>query len=211
MTSERIQFSVIIAVHDQSRQLESNLPKFFSSQSDIDYEVIVVNDSSTDDTPDVLTRMKCEFSNLYTTFLPISDVPIPSRLRLALTIGVKAAHGKWIVLADISRPPINENWLMSLSANLDSSAEVILGYDNKTNVVQSFDSLEEASPFLCKAERKSGHGHNGRFFQFQRGHYNIMMVKKECVHDALKLFDQTISLGQLAGLRLKVLFNNLFI
>ncbi len=210
MTSEKIQFSVIIAVHDQSEQLENNLPKFLTPQENISYEVIVVDDSSTDDTPDVLTRMKNEYSNLYTTFLPVSDVPIPSRLRLALTIGVKAAHGQWIVLADINRPPVHEGWLIMLSANLDRTAEVILGYDNKTGAIQSFDSLDEASPFLSKAERKSGHGHDGRFLRFQRGQYNIVMVSKSCVHDALKLFDQPISLGHLAGLRLKVICNNLF-
>ncbi len=163
-----------MAVHDQSEILECNLPKFFTPQGDISYEVIVVDDSSTDDTPDVLTRMKSDYPQLYTTFLPISDVPIPSRLRLGLSVGIKASHGQWIILTDISRPPIHENWLEMLSSNIDSRSDVILGYGNKSNTIQMFDTLEEAAPFVYKAERRSGRGHRGRFLRFQRGLYNVI-------------------------------------
>ncbi len=210
MTSEKIKFSIVIAVHDQASTLETNLPSFFSSQGGITNEVIVVNDSSSDETPDVLTRMKCEYSQLYTTFLPFSDVPIPSRLRLALTVGVKASHGDWIILSDINRPPVSSNWLEELSACIDDSYNVFLGYYDKTTTVQSFDSVEEAAPFICKAERRSGRGHRGRFLLFQRGIYNVVMVKRECVHDVLRLFDNPVTGSQLTGLRFKVLFNNLF-
>ena len=89
MTSERPKISVIMAVQDQAHDLELNLPIFLTQQGEADYEVIVVNDSSTDETTDVLKRMKAEYPHLYTTFLPSSIVPYPSRLRLALTIGAK--------------------------------------------------------------------------------------------------------------------------
>jgi len=210
MTSEKPKYSVIITVHDQSDMLESNLPRFLIPQGDISFEVIVVDDSSTDDTPNVLTRMRGEYSNLYNTFLPVSDVPIPSRLRLGLTIGVKASHGQWIIFSDISRPPVLENWLEVLSANIDGRSDVVLGYDNKSNTIQSFENLDEAKPYLCKAERRSGCGHKGRFLRFQRGLYNVMTIKKEYAHDAIKLFDQPVKGSQLTGLRFKVLFNNLF-
>ena len=103
MTSEKPKISVIIAVQDRAQELEQNLPLFLTQQGEVEFEVIVVNDSSTDDTTNVLKRMKAEYPHLYTTFLPSSKVPYPSRLRLALTIGAKAAHGEWIVLADITR------------------------------------------------------------------------------------------------------------
>ena len=110
MLSDTIKLSVIISVHDQAEALEQNLPLFLSSQGEVNYEVIVVDDSSSDETPDVLKRFKIEYPRLYTTFLPHSEFPSPSRRRLALTIGAKAAHSEWIAIVDINRPPVNESW-----------------------------------------------------------------------------------------------------
>lgn len=210
MTSEKIQISIIMAVHDQAEELERNLPQFLTPQGDISYEVIVVDDASGDETPDVLTRMKVDNPQLYTTFLPFSDVPVPSRLRLALTVGVKASHGKWIIVADISRPPMHDNWLEQLAASLDDSYNVILGYDDKQKTIQAFDSVDEATPLVCKAERRSGRGHRGRHLLYRRGIYNVLMVRHDYIHDVLKLFDNPVKGSQLTGLRFQVLFNNFF-
>ncbi len=199
-----------MAVHDQSEILECNLPKFLTSQGDISYEVIVVDDSSTDETPDVLKRIRSEYPHLYSTFLPFSEVPVPSRLRLALSVGVKASHGQWILFADINRPPYQDDWLEVLSSNIDQGSDVSLAYDNKTKAIQSFETLDEAEPFIRKAERNSGRGHKGRILPYVRGLYSIMMVKKQQAHNAIKLFDQPVKGGQLAGMRLSVMFNNLF-
>ena len=146
MTSEKPKISVIMAVQDRAQELEQNLPIFLTQQGEVEYEVIVVNDSSTDDTTNVLKRMKAEYPHLYTTFLPFSKVPYPSRLRLALTIGAKAAHGDWIVLADITRPPLTDTWIYTFVGNIDDHSEVVLEYHNKTNIIQSFDTLDEAFP-----------------------------------------------------------------
>jgi len=210
MNAETLKLSVIIAVHDQAELLEQNLPKFFTQEGEVAYEVIVVDDSSTDDTPDVLKRMKAEYPNLYTTFLPQSKVPNPSRRRLALTIGAKAAHHSWIVMADISRPPLSDTWFSDLVSNISSSSEVVMSYGDKRTTIQSFDSLDEASPLIRKAERTSGKGHRGRFFAFRRGLYHTTAFKKEQIHDAIKLYDLKIKGSQLAGLRLKVVWKNLF-
>lgn len=210
MISEPIKLSVIISVHDQADALERNLPLFLSSQGEVNYEVIVVDDASSDETPNVLKRFKEAYPRLYTTFLPHSEILTPSRRRLALTIGAKAAHSEWIVIVDINRPPMNESWADFLYHHIDKQSEVITIYRNKKNTIQSWDSLEEASPFICKAERKSGNGHQGDFMTFERGAYDSIVVKKSRIHDALKLFDQNISSSQLCGLSLKIFLSNIF-
>ena len=86
-----------MSVHDEAEALEKNLPLFLTQQSKRAVEVIVVDDDSTDETPDVLKRLKAEYPNLYTTFIPNSP-PNPWRRRLALTVGAKAAKGDWMLL-----------------------------------------------------------------------------------------------------------------
>ena len=53
-----IQLSVVIVVHDEETALEQNLPHFLHQECDTPYEVIVVDDFSTDRTSDVLKQFK---------------------------------------------------------------------------------------------------------------------------------------------------------
>ena len=166
------------------------------------YEVIVVDNMSADETPDVLKRMKAEYPNLYSTFLPESVIVNPSRKRLALSIGAKAAHYEYIVLADIRRVPVNTEWLAGLA-----DGEVSLVYTNRkkdrvTHVVAT--DLDDLRPTILKAERHSFRDYYGAWFRKQRGLYDAACVRREHVFDAIRLCDQKIRGFRLLGLRLRV-------
>ena len=79
-----------MTVYDHAHELEEHLPAFLTQEYEPGYEVIVVDESSTDETDDVLKLQKQSYPHLYTTFLPKPNRNI-TRLKLALTIGVKAA------------------------------------------------------------------------------------------------------------------------
>lgn len=203
---EQKKFSIIIAAHDQAGLLEANLPAFLSVARETNGEVIVVDDMSTDDTPDVLKRLKVENSDvLYSTFLPKSVVINPSRLRLALNIGAKAAKSDCIVLADIQRPPVSTEWLTGLG-----ESESALAYVNRKGDVFHVlaSDLSDLRTIVLKAERKSGKGHRGKWMKRRRGLYDALAVKKAYVYDAINLFDQKLSAGQLLMMRLKVWFTS---
>ena len=202
---EQKKFSIIIAVHDLAGMLEANLPTFLTVAREANAEVIVVDDMSTDDTPDVLKRMKVENSDvLYSTFLPRSVIINPSRLRLALNIGAKAAKSDCIVLADIHRPPIMTEWLTVLN-----ESEAALVYSNRKgdkvfHVLAT--EIDDLRTVIRKAERKSGKGHRGKWMKRRRGLYDALAVSKKHVYDAINLFDHDIRGGELWWMRLKVWF-----
>lgn len=203
---EQKKFSIIIAAHDQAGLLEANLPAFLSVAREANGEVIVVDDMSTDDTPDVLKRLKVENSDvLYSTFLPKSVVINPSRLRLALNIGAKAAKSDCIVLADIQRPPVSTEWLTGLG----ESESALVYVNRKGDVFHVLASdLSDLRTIVLKAERKSGKGHRGKWMKRRRGLYDALAVKKAYVYDAINLFDQKLFAGQLLMMRLKVWFTS---
>lgn len=203
---EQKKFSIIIAAHDQAGLLEANLPAFLSVAREANGEVIVVDDMSTDDTPDVLKRLKVENSDvLYSTFLPKSVVINPSRLRLALNIGAKAAKSDCIVLADIQRPPVSTEWLTGLG----ESESALVYVNRKGDVFHVLASdLSDLRTIVLKAERKSGKGHRGKWMKRRRGLYDALAVKKAYVYDSINLFDQKLSAGQLLMMRLKVWFTS---
>ena len=202
-------FSIILAVHNAAAKLEQNLPAFLETASEAGAQVIVVDDMSTDDTPDVLTRMKVEHPDvLYTTFLPESVVINPSRLRLAFSVGAKAAKTPYVILASIERPPHNVGWLYGLA---DNDAALVYSLRKGSQVVHvTTTDAEELRPTIMKAERKSGSGHRVRFLKLRRGLYDAVCVHRDHVFDVINMFDRPVGFGKLCRLRLTVFLNSFF-
>lgn len=210
--AEQYNMSIVMAVHDQAQLLEQNLPQFMDIATQTGCEVIVVDDASTDETPDILKRMKDQFAHLYTTFLPKS-VCNNSRLRLALTIGVKAARSHRVILADISRPPVSKAWVTALQGD---HGEIAIVYCHRKSEIGSvtrlsFDELEAVRPMIIKAERKGGHGHQGRWNKTHRGLYDALAFSDDCWFDGIRFFDQSIGALRLLSLRQQVHWKSLFL
>mgnify|MGYP002622603247 CR=1 FL=1 len=207
-----IQLSVVIVVHDEDTALEQNLPIFLNMDCDTAFEVIVVDDTSTDRTPEVLKKLKEEYPILHTTFLPKS-VPNPSRMQLALYLGAKAAKSDWIVVADIHRPPTSSEWIDCLTREIASgTVEVAMVYSDRKHpeIVEchSFMQMEDAVSILKKAERFSGKGHKGKWMKVRRGLYDAVAIHRSRVFEAIRQFDQHIKGGKLMVLRMLVFWKS---
>ena len=201
---------MVIVVHDQAEALERNLPQFLTVASAAQGEVIIVDDSSTDETPDVLKRLKEDNAHLYTTFLPKPDIHIV-RKRLALTIGVKAAKNERIIFSNINAFPQDETWLQTIADNLGNASGIMLGCYQKGELkMRLFDDLESVSDYIIKNERQRADGHKGTHLKNLRGKYDFIVVRTAEAHELLKRFDQSVGFGRLLGLRLSILFQNLF-
>jgi len=199
-----------MTVYDNGSDLENHLPAFLTQSYEPGYEVIVVDESSTDNTDDVLKLMKQQYPHLYTTFLPKPDVHV-TRKRLALTIGVKASKNEWVIFSDINSAPRNSTWLQSIADTLDKTTDVMLGrYKKDDLIMQTFESIEEASDYIIKGERQRADGHKGTHLRKLRGKYDFIAVRATEAHELLKYFEQPIGLGRLLGLRLSIMFHNLF-
>ena len=200
-----------MTVYDNGKDLEENLPAYLTQQYEPGYEVIVVDESSTDDTDDVLKLMKQQYPHLYTTFLPKPDIHLV-RKRLALTIGVKAAKNEWIIFTDIKAFPQDNTWLQTIADNLSSASDIMLARYNKKGelVMYTFGGIEEVSNYVVKGERQRADGHKGTRLRKLRGKYDFIVVRTDHAHELLKLFEQHVGMGRLLGIRLSIFFHNLF-
>ncbi|MFO7924879.1 MAG: glycosyltransferase [Bacteroidales bacterium] len=118
--------SVVICARDEAANLENNLPLILE-QDYSDYEVVVVNDASEDDTEEVLDRLKNRYSKLRSTRIR-KDPRFRHGKKLALTIGLKAAKHDWVLLTDADCRPASPLWISKMQSHFIPSGDIVLGY-----------------------------------------------------------------------------------
>ena len=162
-------FSIIIPVHNNAMEIERNLSAFLEQKYSGNYEVIVVDESSSDETEDVLKRLKSQYSNLYTTFIPDTSHYL-SRRKLSITIGVKAAKYQWLLLTSADCRPLSDNWLATMASHCDNS-ELILGetrYDENATDYERLDYTKSWFRQLKKAQDSTAYAYCGRNLAVRR-------------------------------------------
>ena len=121
--------SVVVVAGDDCVALERLLNQIFEQEFSQPMEVIVVNDGKNEDVKDVVTRMKhlSHRPNLYATFTPPGLRNISNR-KLALTLGIKAAHYPIIIAVTEQSRIYSNQWLARLAEPFSQSGiEVVIG------------------------------------------------------------------------------------
>jgi len=149
--------SVIICARNEQENLKKFLPSVLE-QNYPNFEVIVVNDDSLDNTEEVLSILSQKYSNLYYTTIP-NKVKVLSPKKLAITVGVKAAKNELLVFTDADCRPQSSDWLALMVRNFSPKTEFVLGFGDyfreKTpiNHLITFDTLFIAMQYLGFAYR----------------------------------------------------------
>jgi cellulose synthase/poly-beta-1,6-N-acetylglucosamine synthase-like glycosyltransferase len=98
--------SVIICAKNEAENLSKFLPAILE-QDYPDFEVIVINDGSVDDTDILLGTFSKKYSNLRTTFVP-QEAQNLSTKKLGLTLGIKAAKNDLLLFTDADCVPASD-------------------------------------------------------------------------------------------------------
>ncbi|MBN2486692.1 MAG: glycosyltransferase [Bacteroidales bacterium] len=163
--------SVIICARNEAENLQKNL-KYVLEQNHPDYEVIVVNDSSTDESDNVLGGYLREYKHLKTTSLPAGHKFTHGK-KLALTVGIKAAKNEYLVFTDADCRPVSENWLTEIQTGFINHDIVLAygGYKRRKSFLNNyirFDTLFIALQYLGFAIARSPYMGVGRNLAYKK-------------------------------------------
>lgn len=158
--------SIIVYAKNESENLRENLP-FLLSQDYHDYEVIVVNDGSTDESEQVLKLLKAEHEHLYHTYIP-EEARYLSRRKLALTVGIKAAKNNVLLFIEANCKPLSAGWVKEMAANFVEGKTITLGFcayghhKGFFHRLVAYDNLLSGLQYLSAALAKSPYAGSGR-------------------------------------------------
>lgn len=125
-TKELPPLSVVICARNESENLRRFLPAVLE-QDYPQFEVIVINDGSTDESEEVLSAFEERYPHLYHSFTP-ENARYISRKKLALTLGIKASKHDWLVFTEANCMPASNQWLRMMARNFTSHTQIVLGY-----------------------------------------------------------------------------------
>ncbi|MDG5492794.1 glycosyltransferase [Psychroserpens sp. SPM9] len=131
--------SVIICAKNEAENLKLNLP-YFIDQDYESFEIVLINDSSTDDTLEVMEAFKAQHNNLKI----VNVKPVEKfwgNKKYALTLGIKAASNNLLLFTDADCKPLSKHWITEMSAHFSNQTAIILGYGAYQKIKGSFLNL----------------------------------------------------------------------
>ncbi len=141
---EQEPLSVIICVRNEVQNLEKLLPAVMLQQYG-NFEVVVVNDRSTDATEDYLKTANQQYPNLKVITLEQTPPHITAK-KYALTMGIKHATNDLLVLTDADCMPASPLWLSGMAAAFrNDQTKIALGfsqYEKEKGLLNSFIRYE---------------------------------------------------------------------
>lgn len=164
--------SIVICARNEAENLEKKIPLFLS-QDYPDFEVVVVNDRSEDDTKEVLEKLKKKYPSLKTTNI----APDPKFLRgkkLALTLGIKSAKNPYLLLSDADCEPSGNQWIKYMMRNYREGISLVIGvglYKKRKgllNLIIRFETAFNAMQYVSLARAKKVFTGVGRNLSYKK-------------------------------------------
>ncbi|KAB1067817.1 glycosyltransferase [Tamlana haliotis] len=135
-TQNVVPVSVIICAKNEAENLKTFLPSV-CAQNHPNFEIVLINDSSTDDTLDIMEEFKATYPNIKLVNVKSIEAFWGNK-KYALTLGIKAATHEYLLFTDADCKPLSENWVSEMTAHFSQSKSVILGYGAYAKIKNSF-------------------------------------------------------------------------
>lgn len=135
--------SVVICARNEEENLTKFLPSILE-QDHPNFEVIVVNDCSSDDSEWLLKNFAMQYKHLNVINIK-EHVRYKHGKKFAATIGIKAAKNNHVVFTDADCMPGSNQWLNHMGNAFEPGIEIVLGYSpyfKKKGFLNKFIRLE---------------------------------------------------------------------
>ncbi|WP_452222935.1 glycosyltransferase [Lacinutrix chionoecetis] len=134
--TQALPVSVIICAKNEAKNLSQFLPSILN-QNYSNFEIILINDASYDDTLEVMEAFAVQHTNI--KIVNVKNIEaFWSKKKYALTLGIKAATHNHLLFTDADCKPVSKNWISEMTAHFTNQKTIILGYGAYNKIKNSF-------------------------------------------------------------------------
>ena len=154
-TSSPQSVSVVICAKNEFHNLDKNLPLILE-QDYPDFEVVVVDDCSDDDTYYLLKALSDKYERLKVLTLK-ETVSFVKGKKFPLAVGIKSTQHDILLLTDADCCPKSNRWIYEMQSHFTEKSEIVLGYGGyefqkgAANRLIRFDTVFIAMQYLSYA------------------------------------------------------------
>lgn len=148
--------SVVVCARNESASLQQLIPMLMD-QDHRDFEVVVVNDRSEDDTWETLQWMKPEYPKLRPVNIQ-ADEKFSYGKKIALGVGVRSAKYPHVLLTDADCMPVGRDWISVMAAGFRGGKQIVIAHspyekhDGLTNLLERYDGISKAVQYISFAQ-----------------------------------------------------------
>jgi len=172
LSTLKVPASVIICARNEEENLRKFLPKVLEQEYP-EFEVVVVNDCSDDDSFSVLGEYLKKYPNLKVSNIS-KDPKFTHNKKFAQFIGIKAAQHEILLFTDADCCPESNKWIEAMVSHFDDKTDFVLGYGGyfagkgMLNNYIRYDSMVIAMQYLGMAIRGIPYMGVGRNLAYRR-------------------------------------------
>lgn len=136
ITPKRIPVSVIVCAKNEEESIKKLVP-LLAEQDYPDYEIILIDDASSDETLDIFEEFEKQYHHVKLVKVENNEAFWGNK-KFALTLGIKAAKKEYLLFTDADCYPTSKDWITQMSSQFTMSKTIVLGYGAYEKVKGSF-------------------------------------------------------------------------
>lgn len=174
-TVEQIPISVIVCSKNEAENLQAFLPSIIN-QKYSNFELVLINDASSDATLEVLESFKEQHTNIKIVNVKNNEAFWGNK-KYALTLGIKTATNEHLLFIDADCKPVSKFWIQTMAQKFSNQKTIILGYGKyktrKTfvNLLVRFETLLTAIQYFSYAKLGSPYMGVGRNLAYTKSEF----------------------------------------
>lgn len=133
---KRIPISVIVCAKNEEENVKNFIP-LLANQNYPDFEIVLIDDASSDETLEVFEAFEKQYSNVKLVKVANNEAFWGNK-KFALTLGIKAAKNEYLLFTDADCYPNSNEWITQMSSQFTQQKTIVLGYGAYEKIKGSF-------------------------------------------------------------------------
>lgn len=129
--------SVLVCAKNEAENLQQLVPKLLKQQYKGDFELVCINDRSSDNTLEVLREFANKHSNITIVNVNENEHFWGSK-KYALSLGIKASKHDLLLFTDADCVPNTVHWMQTMANEFNNEKAIVLGYGSYKKIPHSW-------------------------------------------------------------------------